>query len=126
MELMVVLAIVAILAAIAIPAYTDYVERSRRSDAQAALLNTASQLEQCYTMSNDYTDANCAVTFPVTSPEGFYSVTAPTLTAQEFELSAAPAPGSPQTGDADCATLTLDQLGRKGATGNNPGECWGR
>lgn len=126
MELMIVLVIVAILAAIAIPAYSEYVERARRSDAQAALLDVASELEQCYTMTNDYTDANCAVTFPVTSPEGFYSVTAPTLAPQEFALSAAPAPGSPQAGDADCTTLTLDQLGRKNATGDNPGECWGR
>lgn len=45
-ELLVVIAIIAILAAVAFPAYTDYVVRGNRVDAQGRLLQLATMLER--------------------------------------------------------------------------------
>ncbi|OLO04118.1 type IV pilin protein [Salinicola socius] len=47
-ELMITVAIVGILAAIAIPNYQQYVERSRRSDGQAALQSAMARQEAYY------------------------------------------------------------------------------
>lgn len=46
LELMVVVAIIAILAAVAFPAYTDYVVRGNRVDAQGRLMQLATMLER--------------------------------------------------------------------------------
>ena len=53
-ELMVTVAIVAVIAAVALPAYTEQVARTRRGDAQAALLSTAQWLERQYTLNSAY------------------------------------------------------------------------
>lgn len=122
-ELMIVVAIIGVLAAITYPAYLDYVQKSRRSDAQAALLETSQALERCYSMYNRFNDANCPVTLPQASPEGYYTVTG-TVNNNNYSLQAAPASGSPQAGDDDCKTLTINQRNEKSATGDSPGECW--
>jgi type IV pilus assembly protein PilE len=54
-ELMVVIVIIAILAGISYPSYQGYMQRTRRSDAQIALTQTAAQLEKYYTECNAYT-----------------------------------------------------------------------
>ncbi|MGC8121932.1 type IV pilin protein [Marinobacter sp. VGCF2001] len=57
-ELMIVVAIVGILAAIAYPSYQSSVEKSRRSDAQAALTGFAMAMERYYTDNgNTYQEA---------------------------------------------------------------------
>ena len=61
-ELVVVLAIIALLAAIAYPSYMGQVRKSRRSDAQVALLNIAQVFERCYTELNVYNNTACAAT----------------------------------------------------------------
>lgn len=53
-ELMVVVAIVGILAAIAIPSYQDSMRKSRRADAQGALMNFANAMERYFTENNTY------------------------------------------------------------------------
>src|SRR5262245_647399 len=53
-ELMIVICIVAILAAIGYPSYTQYVRRSARADAKAALLENAQFLERNFTVANKY------------------------------------------------------------------------
>ncbi|WP_281243319.1 type IV pilin protein [Franzmannia pantelleriensis] len=113
-ELMIAVAIIAILASIAYPSYQRYVLEARRSDAHATLLNLASRLERCYTVSNTYQDCS---SFPTASEEGFYTISAPTLGTAEFTLSAA-AQGA-QTADTACQTITLNQRGERG-----PDECW--
>ena len=130
-ELMIVVAIIGILAAIALPQYTDYVTRSRRIDGQSTLLQVAQELERCYTQFSAYNNNSCSVVtagaVSQTSPERFYLVTASTLSASAFTLTATPQ-GTQKTNDeANCKTLTLTHLGEQDATDGNDDptdECW--
>ncbi len=118
-ELMIVVAVVAILAGIAIPAYNDQVQKTRRADGQAALLNAAQQLERCFTTTDSY--ASCA--FTAASQDGFYLVTrADPMNATTYFLSAAPQ--GAQASDTSCGTLTLNYLGTKGHADGGT-RCWG-
>ena len=47
-ELMITVAIIAILAAIALPSYKNYIVKSHRTEAQAAMLSLAQYLESKY------------------------------------------------------------------------------
>jgi type IV pilus assembly protein PilE len=65
LELMVVLVIISILTAIAVPAFRDSAVKSRRNDAQAALISFASALERKYTETGTYCDnGTVAITAP--------------------------------------------------------------
>lgn len=64
-ELMIAVAIVAILAAIAIPSYTDYIRRSRVTEAIATLSGMRVKMEQYYQDNRSYT-GSCGVAPPVT------------------------------------------------------------
>jgi type IV pilus assembly protein PilE len=130
-ELMTVMVIVAILAAVAIPGYRNYVLRANRSDAKAALLFNAGALERCYTRYNSYVlDPSpligCTLTFPVTSANGYYAITAnPAPTANTFTLVATPQ--GTQASDTGCGNLTLDSTNRRNKTGTKSvAECWGK
>ncbi len=127
-ELMIVVAIIGILGGIAYPSYTKYVERGKRSEARAALMDAAARLERFYSDNNRY--ALAANTFPpaasviTTSENGHYTLTLTTSgTFQTFTITAAP-----QTFvDADCGSLTLQSNGTKGVTGSGSvDDCWGR
>lgn len=59
-ELMIVVAVIGILAAIALPNYSEYVLRSKISEAVSGLSQMATKLEQHYQDNRDYTTA-CAV-----------------------------------------------------------------
>ena len=125
-ELMIVVAIIGILAAIALPQYTDYVTRSRRIDGQSTLLQVAQDLERCYTQFSAYNNHSCSVVtagaVSQTSPEGFYLVTASTLSASAFTLTATPQ-GAQATNDTDCPTFAVDQLGQQ-TPDPDPNNCW--
>ncbi len=124
-ELMIVVVIIGILASIAYPSYRAQVMKTHRADGQATLMQVSQQLERCYTRFSRYNDPNCAVVFPVTSPDGYYSVTAPTLTAAVFTLDAAPQGG--QTEDGKCGALLLTSTGVQGSLGsstNDTNGCW--
>ncbi|GAA0576356.1 type IV pilin protein [Halomonas salifodinae] len=114
---MIAVAVVAILAAIAYPSYIRYVTESRRTEAKAILMETAGRLERCYTVSSDYTGC---VTFPVDSENEVYEVSATTLTASTYTLSAVPQ-GAQATRDTECGTFTLTQTGARGA---GDSDCW--
>ncbi|HRZ06379.1 MAG TPA: type IV pilin protein [Candidatus Competibacteraceae bacterium] len=135
-ELMIAVVIVAILAAIALPTYTQYTKRAHRADAKTALLNNAQYLERNFTESNCYhqydsnNDGSCdtAVTLPaVQSPSdgaAVYTISATTLNATQYTLTAAPVNPGPMAGDA-CGSLTLNHLGVKGS-GGDLATCWNK
>lgn len=138
-ELVIVVVVIAILASIAIPSYREYVLRSHRVEATAALLAIAAKQEKFYLACNSYTtqltdpvDASDCADRGLGVPDadagkaglqtenGWYTVTVesddPTL---DFTLTAT-AIGS-QARDTDCATFSVDHSGVRTATKD---KCW--
>jgi type IV pilus assembly protein PilE len=110
-ELMITVAVVGILAAIALPNYTQYVQRSHRSNARNTLLQAAQWMERASNSTGAYP---IDVVPPGVSPipasllavEGArYTVTIPTSTATTYTFRAIPA--ASQTSDP-CETLVLN------------------
>lgn len=136
-ELLLTVAIVGILSAVAIPSYREYVLRGARADAQSSLMEASQYLERVYSECNSYVLRDASTTPPCTtavtglpaalqkSPrEGRkrYDVTASTLAAQNYVLTAAPV-------EADvCGSFTVASTGVKGLTGNTwaVADCWRR
>jgi type IV pilus assembly protein PilE len=122
-ELMIVIAVLAILVVIAYPSYQRQIEKTRRADAQSALLEAAQAMERCFTRNNSYAGCFSAdAGSPEPSPDGFYNLHASTLTATRYTLSAVPV--GRQANDA-CGTFTLDHLGNRGDAGDANDRCWG-
>lgn len=125
LELMIVVVVVGILAAISYPSYMDQVRKTRRSDGKAELMQTAQQLERCYTRFSRYDAGNCAVVLPYTTPEGFYVVSAAAaVTASTFTLAATPQ--GDQVKDTKCGVLRLNNTGQQGSLGvdADANNCW--
>ena len=126
-ELMISLVLVGILVAVALPDYREYVLRSNRSDAQAALLDMASRQERFVAQRNTYTtevSGNNGLAMQTTeSSKGYYDLSVQACaggTIDECYLLIAEANGS-QRNDADCLRMTYDSRGRRGGTTAN---CW--
>ena len=116
-ELMVTVAIVAILFSIAVPSYSLYMKRSRRGEAEGALMDIA-QREQTYLLDQRaYAVGAGAVATLTTLPadvNAYYTVTInPGATAVSFIATATPKAGTAQAGDP---TLTIDNTGAKTPT----------
>tara|TARA_R110001599_G_C12272022_1_gene661583 strand:- start:861 stop:1280 length:420 start_codon:yes stop_codon:yes gene_type:complete len=125
-ELMIAVAIIGILAAIALPSYQQYIERTRRSLAQADLLELVQFMERRYSTGFDYQatgGGNPALPFD-TSPRNTNEPTAynisftTTVTRNTFTLQAVPT--SLQSGDS-CTTMTIAQDGTRTA---GQSDCW--
>jgi type IV pilus assembly protein PilE len=123
-ELMVVVVIVGILAAFAYPSFQEQVRKTRRADGKAMLMETAQQLERCYTRFASYNDVGCGVVLPVDSSEGYYTVSAGALTAAGFSLDATPQ--GDQANDAKCGVLRFSSTGLQGSQGadTDANDCW--
>ena len=123
-ELVVAMAVVGILVAIAFPSYQEQVRKTRRADGKAELMETAQQLERCYTRFSRYNDGNCGVALPFESSEGYYVVSAAAITASAFTLDATPQ--ADQANDTRCGVLRLTSTGQQGSQGQgtDANECW--
>lgn len=122
-ELMVALVVAGVLAAIAIPSYTQYILRSNRDVAKAALSENAQFMERYFTTNNTYVGAALPVSVIPRGASGtgvrynLSFVADPTVDA--FTIRAVPA--NAQSGES-CGTLTLANTGAQGA-GQASG-CW--
>ena len=117
-EVMIVVVVIAILAAVALPSYTEYVNRSKRAEAKATMINLAQRLERCFTEHNAYNDGACPVADndSVTSVNGHYTVVV-TSAATTYTLTATPVVSDPR-----CGTLSLTNTGAR--TSNDNDYCW--
>lgn len=110
-ELLVVVSIVGILAAIAYPSYRSQVERTRRADAQAVLMQAAQYMERIYTEKGAYNPEGFALPYtksPIDGAEAYYAITLPTLTATRFTLRA-----TPQGAEAGAGILEITDTGER-------------
>jgi type IV pilus assembly protein PilE len=123
-ELMVVVAIVALLATIAVPSYRQFLLKSHRAEAKAALLNLAAAQEKFYLQNNTYTtDLTTAppagLGLTPTTVNGHFTVAISAANAAGFTATATAAGGQAQ--DSSCATFTINQAGARTATSSS---CW--
>jgi type IV pilus assembly protein PilE len=132
-ELMITVAIVAILATIAAVSYTTQVQKSRRTDARSALLDLASREEKLFSTTNAYSALLSDLGYP-NGPvgSGYYTVAiaSPDAAGQpgvspSYAITATAI--SSQTGDTQCATLSINQTGLQTSTPTTTpaSTCWG-
>ena len=125
-ELMIVVVIVSILAAVAYPNYRQYVQKSKRNEAKAALLQIATNQERFYLNQNTYTNDMTSLGFPaddnVLTGSGTYSVDVTAADANTFTATA-----TYQLDDeekAKCETFTITATGAQ--TSSPLADCWTR
>jgi len=127
MELMIAVAIVGILSSIAIPSYDQYVKKTRRGDAQGALMGLASAMERYYVDNRTFVGADPGTIFsdkaPVDGSETYYVLAVESATRRDFTVSATPK--NAQAKDK-CGTMTLSRSGVKKVVSAklSAADCW--
>ncbi len=128
-EMLIALLLLAIVASIALPAYNEHVRRSRRAEAQAALLQAAHYLEREATAKGTYSESDLPQSLTEVPSRAYEVSRAPsadaTQAALSFTLHARPRGG--QVKD-HCGTFTLSNTGERGLLGNTAkvADCWNR
>lgn len=135
-ELMIVLVIIAILSVIAYPSYTQFVIKSKRSAAQAMLMQVADRQQQYFLDNKQYASSLTSLNFPenpfMISDEGQFIGAGDSDRIYQIELANTSATGYtaqavPQLrqaeDDTNCGTLSLTHTGIKNSSkgGEN---CW--
>ncbi len=125
-EVLITVAIIGILGAVAYPSYSSYVTKSKRAEPQKELLELANLMEQYFIDHREYTDKLSELGGSGDSyltESGNYTISATTnANGSTFTLTATVKSGSSQSGDSECATMSVDHVGQKTATSAN---CWG-
>lgn len=137
-ELMIAVAIVGILAAIAYPSYVEHIRKSRRAEAQVALMSLAAALERHYTVKGSYEGAAAdggnsgrptitAATVPMDGGTPTYRLHIDA--ADQFTFTIRATPTGAQRDDR-CGSLVLQQNLLRSIEGARPGvrseDCWRR
>ena len=124
-ELMIVLVVMAILVAIAYPSFVNIMIRNDRGDAREALAALQLAQERHRARESEYANTHTALTLPGApgqSPKGLYNILVTEADRGGFTATATARPGTRQTRDSTCQTLTLIVT----TTGSQrlPEECW--
>jgi len=123
LELMIVVVIIGILTAIAYPSYRQFVERAKRTEAKALLLQIAIDQERFYLQNSTFGNmADLQFDEPQMTDSDAYSVTITANTASNFTAVATYQLGGEEA--AKCLTFTVDGRGTK--TSAPDGDCWTR
>lgn len=134
-ELLIALVIVGILSAIALPTYSAVLTRAQRNEARLALLKVQHAQERHYQLHLRYSDRfdlslqQGGLAMPGHSDAGNYLLSVRLQDEdQRYVAVARPDPRRRQAGDRECAEITLDDTGRRGAitaAGTDSREhCW--
>jgi type IV pilus assembly protein PilE len=137
-ELMITVVVLSIIVAIAMPAYTQQMQKARRTDARNALLDIAGREERYLSVASSYsvltTDVGYAGVWPQAVTNGYYQITSVQVpdpaylgTGPSFIVTAT-AIGL-QANDTACFTFTVNQTGQQVALTSggapNSATCWG-
>jgi type IV pilus assembly protein PilE len=138
-EMMIVLAIVSILAAMVYPSYARQVVKSRRIEAQLALVEAMQKQEQYRALHHTYVAFSSSAADADSREFRWWLGTRPENSAYELdgracdgqdisqciELRAIPGTANVDVGfdDPDCGILSLDSTGAQGASGDAL-RCW--
>ena len=111
-ELLVVIAIIGILAGVAYPSYVQYALKSKRTEAQSALVELANRQEMYYLDHHKYaTDLKTELGLsanPFITENKYYSIATSSASATvDFTLTATAI--NTQAADTDCAKLSINQ-----------------
>lgn len=139
-ELLIAVALVGILASIAYPSYTDHVRKTRRADAQGALMGLSNAMERFFTQNSTYLGAAGTQAVPLAtgapwifytqSPiDGgtpYYNLTIQVATATTYTLQATPINAQAQDGILELDSTGARRWDRDNDTNpNEAGEnCW--
>lgn len=126
LELMIVVVIIGILAAVAYPNYRDFIARSHRNEAKAALLQIATNQERFYlnnqAYSGDLRDLGFNVANNFITDTGSYRITVAGANAATFTASATYLKADNEAGK--CATFTIQPDGNRASA--PLADCWTR
>ena len=149
-ELLIVVMILGVLASIAVPAYQKQMERGRRADAKACIMDVASREERFYTQYSTYTETligaggcagwACGLNLESQLDNGAYQCSegryVVALDGGPADCSADPDENNPcirytitatplDGRDEDCTSLSMDNTGTESSTGSGSTElCW--
>jgi len=138
-EMLIVLAIVSILGAVAYPGYLRHVVKTRRVEAQLALVEAMQKQEQYRALHHTYVEFSSSSTDPDSRQFRWWLGSRPDTSAYELdgracegqdigqciELRARPGTEKVDSrfSDPDCGILSFDSTGAQGASGNAQ-RCW--
>ena len=132
MELMIVVAIVGILAGVAFPAYKAYVDRAKRTEGKAFLMEVAARQERYYFDNNSYASDAQDLGYGSSTPnsdEGHYSLRNPIDDGDSGSITTSYLltieTVSPWVDDTCGSFLTLDSKGAQDSDTHNV-ICWAK
>ncbi len=124
-EVMIVVAILGIILAVAVPSYSSFMQKTRRADAITILSEVAGEQQRFISEQNRYATDMTEMGYPndpMTSEEGYYTISVANPTPTSYVLTATPVVGEAQEKDAECGAFTLNSGGVKDADGGI--DCW--
>lgn len=123
-ELAITMVILAILASLALPSYRQYVLRGHRTDATRALQDVASREESYFFSNNAYTSSLSSLGTNSSVAGQYFTLTLASSSSAAYTATAT-VQGA-QAKDTACTSFSIDQVGRKTATGTAAAtDCWG-